>query len=381
MTAIPPQRHLFDIPEDVVYLNCAYNSPMLRLSADRLAEGAYRKCHPWNRSPASFFDEAEDFRAAVAGTLGAPADCVAIVPSASYGLSAAARALEPHVPDGREILLVENAFPSNVFPWLRLAEATGGRVVTVPTPPDLDWTVAVLDRIGVRTAVVALAQCHWTNGAWFDLERISDAARAVGAVLALDATQSLGAVPLDFDRIRPDFCVAAGYKWLLCPYGLSLMYVDPRWHDARPLEESWLARTGAEDFAALANYSHTYQAGARRFDVGQKSVPTLLPGGIAALRQLGDWGVAAVAESLRGINRSIVEAMSGFPLAPLPEAVRAPHLLGFTAEARLPDDLLARLASEKVYVSRRGASLRFAPHLHVTPNDLDRLRTAMSKVL
>lgn len=381
MTMIPNQRHLFDIPEDVVYLNCAYNAPMLRASAERLVAGVQSKCHPWRRTPDNFFDDAEAFRSGAAALLGAPADRLAIVPSASYGLSAAARILEPHVPAGCEILIMEQEFPSNVFPWMRLAEATGARIVTVPAPSDFDWARAVLDRIGPRTAVVAAAQCHWTNGAWFDLARISDAARSVGAALALDATQSLGAVPFDFGRIRPDFCVAAGYKWLLCPYGLSLMYVDPKWHDARPLEESWLARTGAEDFANLADYSHSYQPGARRFDVGEKSVPTLLPGGIAAFQQLGTWGVAAVAEALRDLNRSVVEALSGFPLQPVPEALRSPNLLGFVATAALPDSFLPRLAEQRVYLSRRGSSLRFAPHLHVTANDLDRLQSAVSKAL
>ncbi len=94
----------------------------------------------------------------------------------------------------------------------------------------------------------------------------------------VDATQSLGAMPFSVDQIKPDFLVAAGYKWLLCPYGFSLMFVAEKWRDSRPLEESWQARENAEDFASLVNYSGKYMAGARRFDVGEKCTPTILPG-------------------------------------------------------------------------------------------------------
>jgi len=71
--------------------------------------------------------------------------------------------------------------------------------------------------------------------------------------------------------------VAAGYKWLLGPYGFGLLYVSEQWREARPLEETWLARKNAMDFTALVKYSDTYMPGARRFDVGEKCTATIRP--------------------------------------------------------------------------------------------------------
>ena len=163
-------------------------------------------------------------------------------------------------------------FPSNVLPWRRVAENTGATLTTVATPSDGDWTAAILDAIRPGIRVVALSHCHWTNGALLDLAPIGAACRRIGAIFVLDLTQSLGALPFDLAAVDPDFMVAAGYKWLLCPYGFGLMYVAPRWRDARPLEETWLARAHAEDFATLVNYSDVYRPGARRFDVGETCV-------------------------------------------------------------------------------------------------------------
>jgi selenocysteine lyase/cysteine desulfurase len=116
------ERHLFDIPRNVAYFNAAYYSPLLNESTRRLLDSASAKSHPWNRSTSSFFDDAETIRGLAAGLFGGDADGYAIVPAASYGLSTAARAIEPTLSHGDRILILADEFPSNVLPW-----AAGGR--------------------------------------------------------------------------------------------------------------------------------------------------------------------------------------------------------------------------------------------------------------
>ncbi|MGH2484903.1 MAG: aminotransferase class V-fold PLP-dependent enzyme, partial [Ktedonobacterales bacterium] len=210
------QRNLFEIPDEVAYLNCAYMSPLLRAARAAGQEAVARKSRPWRVTPADFFAEAETARALFAELIGADAEGVAIVPSASYGVGVAAANL-PLLPGQRVVLLAEQ-FPSNVYPWQDLAERSGAAVVTVPRPLTGEWTPALLERIDERTAIVALPHCHWTDGSLVDLARVGERARAVGAALVVDATQSVGAFPLDIARVRPDFLVSATYKWLLGPY-------------------------------------------------------------------------------------------------------------------------------------------------------------------
>ena len=84
----------------------------------------------------------------------------------------------------------------------------------MPRPADFDWTAALLERVDEHAGVVAVPQCHWTDGSLVDVRRIGERTREVGAALVLDATQSLGAHPFDMGEIRPDFLVAAAYKWV-----------------------------------------------------------------------------------------------------------------------------------------------------------------------
>jgi selenocysteine lyase/cysteine desulfurase len=380
MYAPGSQRALFDIPEGVAYFNTASNAPQLNASRARLLDAAGAKSRPWERQPADFFADAESIRRLAADLFGADADAWAVIPAASYGLSTAARAIEPTLKPGDRILVMADEFPSNVLTWRRAAKQTGATLTTVPTPVDGDWTAVILDQIKPGVRVATLSHCHWTNGALLDLAALSAACRRIGAVLVLDVTQSLGALPLDLAAVDPDFMVAAGYKWLLCPYGFGLMYVAPRWRDARPLEETWLGRTGAEDFANLVNYSDVYRPGARRFDVGETCAITILPGAIAALEQLQAWGVARVAESLKAVSARIAPELEALGFGVLPATRRAPHMFGATLPDGYDGDFAASLREQSVFVSRRGQSIRFAPHLHVTEADLAQLAAALKRI-
>jgi selenocysteine lyase/cysteine desulfurase len=374
---LPSQRHLFEVPPQIAYFNCATNTPQLKASRDALLAGVQTKSQPWLRTPASFFDDAETLRTLAGALFGGDADGWAVVPAASYGLATAARAIEPTLRAGDGILLLAEDFPSNVLSWRRSAAERGALLHTVATPDDGDWTAALLECIRPGMKVVAVPTCHWTDGAAIDLVAVGAACRAAGAALVVDATQTLGAVPLSVDAVQPDFLVAAGYKWLLCPYGTGLLFVAPAWRGARPLEESWLARAGAEDFAGLVHYADAYQPGARRFDVGEKCVPTLLPGAIAALRQLQAWGVPRIAATLAATNAHIAQHLQALGFSVLPEALRAPNILGASLPAGAAGSVVTALRAQDIFISQRGRSLRFAPHLHVDDHDVQRLVQAL----
>ncbi len=379
MNILPSQRHLFDIPIEVSYFNSAYNSPQLNRSRDLLCLGAQTKSHPWERIPASFFDDAETIITLAPALFGGENDGYAIIPAASYGISSAARAIETGIKVGDEILLIAEEFPSNVLPWRRTAHETGAKISTVNAPEDGNWTKVILDQISLNTRVVALSTCHWTNGSYIDLVSIGQRCREVGAVLVVDATQTLGAMPYSMKDVQPDFLVAAGYKWLLCPYGFGLLYVSEKWRNLRPLEETWLGRDNGLNFAALAKYSDTYMPGARRFDVGEKCTPTILPGAIAALEQIKHWGVSEIASSLASINCTIAKHLQSLGFSLPEDHLRCPHMFGALLPEKYEGHLVSELSNQNIYISQRANALRFAPHLHINDNDISRLLKAITE--
>jgi selenocysteine lyase/cysteine desulfurase len=377
---LPNQRHLYDIPDDVAYLNCGYMSPLMHRVRDAGEAGLARKAHPWRILPRDFFAGSDDLRAAFAELINARADDIALVPAASYGVSTAARNLP--LAAGRNVVVAEDQFPSNVYPWRERARETGAEVRTVPRPAGGGWTGPVLEAMDERTAVVALPQCHWTDGGWFDLERIGDACRDRDSAFVLDVTQSLGVLPLDVQRLQPDFLACAGYKWLMGPYSVSYLYVSERWQrDGRPLEHNWIHRRNAEDFARLVDYQDDFEPGARRFDMGERSNFALLPPAEAGIRQILNWGVENIRDSVAALADRIVERVQPLGLTVLPKSERAPHYLGLRMAGEPPPQLLPALMQRRVYVSVRGSSIRVTPYLYNTEADIDRFVAALEAVL
>lgn len=381
MVTIQSQRKLFDIPDEIAYFNCAYNSPQLNESRKRLLSGVSSKSHPWERTGSDFFEDAETIRKLASGIFGGDADGYAIIPAASYGLSTAARVIESRLHERDYILVVAEEFPSNVLPWKRIAQERRANLMTVQTPEDGNWTQAIIDKIDNKSKVVALSNCHWTNGAYIDLVQVRQACDKTGSIMVIDATQSLGAAPFALDQIKPDFLVAAGYKWLLCPYGFSLMYVSEQWRDSRPLEETWLTRENAEDFASLVKYSDTYMPGARRFDVGEKCTATILPGAIAALEQIKAWGIQQISDSLSIINRRIATHLLKLGFQFPDESQRCSHMIGAKLPENYSGNLVSELRERNVFISQRGKSIRFAPHLHINEYDIKRLLETMDNLI
>src|SRR5215471_21371384 len=259
---------------------------------------------------------------------------------------------------------------------------TGAAFVSVPRPGDDDWTSALLSFIDTSTGIVAVPQCYWTDGGLIDLEAIAAACRGVGAALCVDATQSVGALPFDVKRVDPDFVGVASYKWLLGPYSLGFLYVAPRWQRGRPIEHNWIAREESEDFAGLVNYSHDFQPGARRFDVGERSNFALMPVAEASLKLISEWTVPRILETLRLRTGAIAErARAEFGIASVPAHRRAGHYLGLRFRGGVPLDLPKRLAAAHVYVSVRGQAMRVTPHVWNTDDDVEKLFAVLNAEL
>jgi selenocysteine lyase/cysteine desulfurase len=231
------------------------------------------------------------------------------------------------------------------------------------------------------TSVVAVANCRWTDGCLVDLSRVGLNARRHGAALVVDASQSVGAYPLDVRECRPDFLVSVGYKWLLGPYGLGYLYVAEKWHDnGEPLEESWLHRAGSNNFAGLVDYTTLYNPGADRFGQGESAQFYLLPMAIAALSQIAAWTPEHINQQLQAWTDALVTRAEQFGLTAAPRPQRSGHMVGLSSTRALRPDLVSAFAERGVYVGVRGNSIRVAPHLHATAEAMDRFIGALEEI-
>ena len=125
-----------------------------------------------------------------------------------------------------------------------------------------------------------------------------------------------------------------------------MLYVAPRHHEGRPLEENWIARAGSENFARLVDYQDAYQPGALRFDMGERTNFHLMPMARMAMAQLVEWGIEEIQATLSARNVAIAERAAPLGFTSPAAGFRAGHFLGLERAEGFPDDLIAQLAAK-----------------------------------
>lgn len=376
------QRHLFSLPEELSYLNNAYMAPNLKTVEEAGVAAVRRKNQPHLIKPSDFFEPAERLRADLATLIDSPdAQQVVLIPSVSYGMAVVAHNLP--LQKGENIVISEEQFPSNVYPWMRLCEERGAelRRVAAPAGPNRGkaWTQAILEAIDSKTRLVSTGHIHWADGTLLDLKAIRKRSREAGAWMAIDGTQSVGALPFSVREIQPDALVCGAYKWLMGPYSIGMAYFGPALNEGKPLEENWMNRLHAEDFANLVNYQDAYQPGALRYEVGEHSNFTLLPMFQAAVTQLLKWQPEHIQDYCKALSKEPLAYLAGQGISVAPPEQRVGHLFGL----RLPsgpgnkaadkETIKKRLEEQQVLVSFRGDAIRVSCHLYNTAQDFEKL--------
>lgn len=379
------KRAQFTLPPSITYLNCAYMAPLPKVVEKAGLKGLRKKRNPTEIPPQKFFNDTEILRPEYAKLINVnDPKRIVVIPSVSYGMATVAKNI--NIKKDQHVIVAGEQFPSNYYPWQSLCEETGASIKSVSAPEDFSergkkWNERILDAIDTNTRAVAIANVHWADGTRFDLEAIRKRTNEVGALLIIDGTQSVGAMPFDAGKIKPDALVCAAYKWLLGPYSIGLAYYGEYFNDGKPVENSWMNRLYSEDFAALINYQTSYQPGALRYEVGEHSNFILIPMLLKAVEQINKWGAGRIQEYCRSITAESILKLKEKGFIIEDEAWRGSHLFGI----RLPegvnlDTVKAALLKKKIYVSVRGSSIRVAPNVYNTEKDLQKLTKVLTRI-
>ena len=370
------QKTKFILSKKVTYLNCAYMSPMLKKVEKAGVKGIKQKRKPYHITPIDFFKTSELVKKRFSSII----DCknhnrIAIIPSASYGLANVVNNIS--IKEKDEIILLDEQFPSNVYPWLNLKERSKAKLVFIKRPDTLidsgkKWNEEILAAITNKTKVVAIGNIHWACGTLFDLIAIRKKTAEVGALLIIDGTQSIGALPLSIEKIQPDALICAGYKWLMGPYSIGVAYYGNYFDKGIPIEDNWINRRGSENFSGLINYSDKYGELASRYNVGEQSNFILLPMLLAGLNQIESWGVKNIQDYCKNLISEEIKKVNQKKYWIEKENYRANHLFGIK-QLDNKVNLIEKLKSKKISVSIRGDKIRVSPHLYNDKREIKKL--------
>ncbi len=224
--------------------------------------------------------------------------------SAGRGGSAAARfALQP----GDEIVVTESEHHANLLPWQELAARTGARLRHIPVLDDgrLDLDAAA-DLIGDRTRILSFPHVSNVLGVVNPVGDLVALARAVGALVVVDACQSAPHLPVDFSTLGVDLAVFSGHK-MLGPYGIGGLYGR-----AEVLEALPPFLTGGSMITTVTLDGAEYLPPPQRFEAGTQPVSQAI-GLAAAVRYLDALGMPAVAAHERAISERMLSGLRSIP--------------------------------------------------------------------
>lgn len=382
---LTPKRSQFTLPPHVTYLNCAYMSPLLKSVEKAGIKALRRKRHPFDIKPIDFFNESDVLREEYAKLVnGKEPQRFAIIPSVSYGMANVTKNV--NIKRDQHIIITTDQFFSNYHPWKALCDETGASIKSIAAPDEFidrgkKWNERVLEAIDKNTKVVAIPNVHWVDGTRFDLGAIRKRTNDVGALLIIDGTQSVGALPFDLQKIKPDALVCGAYKWLLGPYSMGLAYYGEQFNNGKPIEESWMNRVGSENFSDVS-YKEKYKSGALRYEVGEHSSFVYVSMLIKSTQQLNKWKPERIQEYCSAITANSVTTLKEKGFIIEDENWRGSHMFGI----RLPkgadlEKIKASLLKHKIYVSVRGNAIRISQHLYNREEDLNKLTKVLIKSL
>lgn len=296
---------------------------------------------PWDDATASA-------RATFAGLVGAAVDDVSVGAQVSQMLAPIAASL----PDDAHVVIPQEEFTSNVFPWL----AQEPRGVSVRTAP----IAHLADAIDTSTTVVAFSLVQSATGAIADVDAITTAARDVGAITVADATQACGWRPVPAGRF--DALVCGAYKWLISPRGTGFLVTTPELRERIvPSHAGWYA--GDDVHTSYYGPPLRLARDARRLDLSPAWFSWV--GTAPALQLIADVGIDAInAHDVALANRF----RAGLGIEPANSAIVSVDVPG-AAE---------RLAAAGIRASVRGGALRASFHLYSTADDVDNALKALT---
>jgi cysteine desulfurase/selenocysteine lyase len=360
----------FPVAREKIFLAHAGVCPLPRRVADAITDCAAKST--LGDQEEFMLSRLGDARQLGARLLNCQLDEIALVGPTSLALSFVAAGLK--LRRGDNVLIYHDDYPSNVYPWMALAERgvevrlLNTRGLGVIRPKD------VVGQIDEHTKLVALASCHFISGFRIEISEIGKMLHERGILFCLDAIQTLGAFPTTVEHV--DFLAADAHKWLLGPCGAGIFYVGKQsqeiltppiygWHNVRN-----------PNFVAQDKI--VFRQGAVKYEAGTQNLLGVV-GLIACMEMALELGVENIAAELLRKREWLVPELQKRGFAVL-NAESKPNSGSITSFYHPQKDMAAlhkKLADAGILgslrVDRKGKNyLRFSPHFYNTDAELQR---------
>ncbi|MCK4560709.1 MAG: aminotransferase class V-fold PLP-dependent enzyme [Calditrichia bacterium] len=360
-------RKYFPITTTDIYLNHAAISPL----STKVVEATEQILKMRSSGQIEVFPEAEEekkkLKKNLADLIDGEPDNIAIIGNTSEGFNWLVHGLEWK--EGDRVLLVENEFPANIYPFLNL-EQYGVIIDYVPVRDGFIYPEDIENAIKPDTKLFSISFIGFLNGFRNQLSDISRICRERNVIFSVDGIQGVGALPLSVGNSGIDFLSNGGHKWLMGPQGCGFMYISPvLFERLKPAFAGWLS---VKDSWNFFDYRLDFLDDARRFEIATSNVL-----GIFGLRASTDLllaaGLANIEKHLFMLGDRLIEELSvlGFKYIGSGNTKERSGIYSFTCENEKA--LFEYLQKKRIHISLRNGVIRFSPHFYNTAEEIDQV--------
>ncbi len=277
-----------------------------------------------------------------------------------------------------EVILLENEYPSNVYPWRHL-EKKGVKLVTTPmeTSPEA-FLKALKPLITDKTRAISLSAVHWCTGMPLPLEQIGALCKEKGIDFVVDGAQGVGLQPLDTQKANIDYMAFPAWKWLLGPLGLGVLYISKE--KLNSLKPIFIGTESVVQHQEYLPYKSELKPTTDRFTISTANFNDWVYFE-AALGFLQDIGFAAVRDRILELSAYLSAGLAKIGFKVLSD--QFPDYPTGIVVCEKPgvgsDIIMQQLKQNKIVAAERLGRVRFAPHVYISPQQLDEVLRVLAK--
>lgn len=360
-------RKYFPITSTDIYFNHAAVSPL----STRVVQAIERFLQKRSSGEMEVFHEAvkmkKNLKKSLAALIDGEPENIAIIGNTSEGFNWLVQGLEWE--KGDRVLLVENEFPANIYPFLNL-EQQGVIIDYVPVRDGFIHLEDIEGKIQPGTKLLSISFVGFLTGCRNRLIDIGRICQKNNILFSVDSIQGVGALPLSVGQCGIDFLSNGGHKWLMGPQGCGFMYISPSIFDKlKPAFTGWLS---VKDSWNFFDYRLDFLDDARRFEIATSNILGIY--GLAASTDLLlEAGTVNIEKHLIGLGNYLIEKLSerGYNYIGSNDLKERSGIYSFSCQD--VKESFDHLQKNKVHLSLRNDVLRFSPHFYNTTEEIDQV--------
>jgi cysteine desulfurase/selenocysteine lyase len=371
------RREEFPIAPEWAYLDHAAVSPMPNRTAEVLRQRIDTFQNP-SLEDGSRERYGQLAKERAGRLMNVPAAQVALQSNLGEAMAVVANGLKWNA--GDQVVVPEKEFSSLVYPWMNL-ESRGVELVWARKQGPSTLLESIEAVLTDRTRVVSVSHVEFLNGYRHDMVALGRLCAERNILLAVDATQSLGVLPIDAPAWQADVVAAHGYKWMMAMHGIAVLYVSERAMER--IAPSMPGRQSVTGGFESLDFALDWHPDARRYESGG---PNWI-GAAAVSTSLGiveEIGIDIASRQAIGVASRVLDGLTDLPMeivTDLDPAHRSQILAFTTGSVDRDQEIVRELRARNVYVGKRNFGVRVACHFWNTAEDADRLIDALREVL